>query len=113
MLEIDKIPRHVVEYACQKGIDIENIYLTLRCDMNSDHAYCDTYLMSTNDTLYVLWGSDSLVSRENPAKGGLDILWNEGGFEEYKLSSLKDFKVEELLSGARLTAKDESEREMI
>ena len=108
MLEIEKIPRHVLEYAYNKGVDLENIYLTARCDMNSDHRFCDTYLIATSDNLYVIWGTDGLVSRENPAKGGLDHIWNEGGFEEYKLSSLKDFKVEELLSGVRLTAKDEN-----
>ena len=35
MLEIDKIPHHVLDYAYGKGVCIENIYLTLRCDMNS------------------------------------------------------------------------------
>jgi len=108
MLEIDKIPHYVLDYARCKGADIDNIFLTLHCDMNSEHAYCDTYLMATNYTLYVMWGSDGLVSREDPVRGGLDTVWNEGGYEEYELSSLKDFKVEELLSGARLTAKDES-----
>ena len=108
MLEIEKIPCHVIEYAYNKGVDIENIYLTARCDMNSEHTFCDTYLLATSDNLYVIWGTDGLVPKGNLAKGGLDHVWNEGGFEEYKLSSLKDFKVEELLSGVRLTAKDEN-----
>ena len=108
MLEIEKIPRHVLEYAADKGADIENIYLTTRCDMNTEHTYCDTYLMATDKILYVIWGSEGLVPRGNPAKGGLDTVWQEGGYSEYPLDSIKDFKVEELLSGARLTAKDEN-----
>ncbi|MBQ8393388.1 MAG: ATP-binding cassette domain-containing protein [Clostridia bacterium] len=108
MLEIDKIPTCVLDYAYGKGVDVENIFLSLRCDMNSEHTYCDTYLMATSDTLYIIWGSEGLVSRQNPVKGGLDVIWNEGGYSEYKLSSLKDFKVEELLSGARLTAREEN-----
>ncbi len=108
MFEIEKIPGHILKYAYDKGVDTDNIYLTARCDMNSEHVYCDTYLIATKDTLYVLWGSVGLVSRENPVKGGLDSIWNEGGFSEYPLSDLKDFKVEELLSGARLTAKSQS-----
>ena len=30
MLEIEKIPRHVLEYAYNKGVDLENIYLRVR-----------------------------------------------------------------------------------
>ena len=55
MLEIEKIPRHILDYAYNKGVDIEDIYLTAHCDMNSEHSFCDTYLLATSDTLYVLW----------------------------------------------------------
>ena len=106
MFEIEKIPGYVLDLARERGVDTDNLYLTMYCDMNKEHTYCDTYLMATDKSLYVISGTVGLVSRENRAKGGLDSVWNEGEFSEYSISSLKDFKVEELLSGARLTARD-------
>ena len=107
MFEIDKIPGHIRKSAEDKGVDFDRIYLTAYCDMNREHTYCDTYLIATADTLYVLSGSVGLVSGENRGRGGLERVWNEDDYWEYPLSELKDFKLEELLSGARLTAKTE------
>ncbi len=107
MFEIDKIPGHIRKSIEDKGVDFDRIYLTAYCDMNREHTYCDTYLIATADTLYVLSGSVGLASKENRGKGGLDRVWNEDDYWEYPLSELKDFKLEELLSGARLTAKTE------
>ena len=108
MFEIEKLPGHILGSAAEKGIKSDDIYLTSYCDMNRDHTYCDTYLIATSDTLYVLSGHISLVSKENRAKGGLDRVWNESEFRAYPLAELEGFKVEELLSGARLTAKTTS-----
>ena len=105
MFEIEKLPGHILSSAAEKGVRTDDIYLTSYCDMNRDHTYCDTYLIATSDTLYVLSGHVSLVSKENRAKGGLEQVWNESEFCEYPLAELDGLKVEELLSGARLTAK--------
>lgn len=107
MFEIEKLPSYVLEIAHSKGVDIDNIYLTAYCDMDKEHVFCDTYLIATDKSLYALSGSTGLVSKENRATGGLDNIFYERDFTEYSLSSVKDFKIEELLSGARLTAKDE------
>ena len=110
MFEIDKIPGHIRHSMLEKGVDFDRIYLTAYCDMNREHTYCDTYLIATADTLYVLSGSVALAPKENRGsrgKGGLDQIWNEDECREYPLTDLKDFKIEELLSGARLTAKTE------
>ncbi len=108
MFEIEKLPGYILSSAADKGVSPEDIYLTSYCDMNRDHTYCDTYLIVTADTLYVISGTVGLVSKENRAKGGLDRTWSESDFCEYPLSELEGFKVEELLSGARLTAKNTS-----
>lgn len=105
MFEMDQIPVHIRKALADKGVAWDTVYLTAYCDMNREHTYCDTYLIATADTLCILSGTVGLVSRESRAKGGLDPVWNETAWREYPLSELKDFRLEELLSGARLTAK--------
>ena len=69
MFEIDKIPEHIRKSARDKGVDVDRIYLTAYCDMNRDHTYCDTYLIATADTLYVLSGCVGLTPKGNQSKG--------------------------------------------
>ena len=106
MFEIEKLPGYIRAAAEDGGIRLDDVYLTSHCDMDREHIYCDTYLIATSDTLYVLSGTVGLSSRENHVKGGLDATWNQSDFRAYPLSELSDFKVEELLSGARFTAKN-------
>ena len=106
MFEIEKLPGYIYAAAAEMGVRLEDVYLTSRCDMDREHLYCDTYLIATADTLYVLSGTVGLTSRQNPAKGGLNGVWNQTDATAYPLSELNDFRVEELLSGARLTAKN-------
>ena len=49
MFEIEKLPAYIREAAADKGIRAEDIYLTAYCDMDSDHIFCDTYLIATAD----------------------------------------------------------------
>ena len=106
MFEIEKLPGYIRAAAEDGGIRLDDVYLTSHCDMDREHIYCDTYLIATSDSLYVLSGTVGLSSRENHVKGGLDATWNQSDFRAYPLSELSDFKVEELLSGARFTAKN-------
>ena len=105
MFEIEKLPAHIRASAEEKGIRLDDVYLTSYCDMDREHIHCDTYLIATSDTLHVISGSVALIPKENRAKGGLLSAWNEGDYRAYPLAELSDFKVEELLSGARFTAK--------
>ena len=108
MFEIDKLPEHIRSSVRDKGVEPDRIFLTVYCDMNRDHVACDTYLIATADTLYVLSGCVGLIPKDvrgTRGKGGLDSVWNEEDFRQYPLAGLTDFKLEELLSGARLTAK--------
>lgn len=108
MFEIEKIPAYVLDSLRDRGADTDDIYLTAYCDMNRDHIFLDTYLIATGSTLFVISGTTELVPKGDAVRGGLIKKWNETDFTEYSLGSLKDLKVEELLSGARLTAKTES-----
>ena len=104
MVSFDKIPNYVFDILSDKGADTENIYIATYCDMDAEHNFCDTYLLCTNEYLYVLSGFESLVQKEN-ARKGLDKYWIENDYREYKLSDIEFVKVEELVSSSRLTAK--------
>ena len=100
----EKIPNYVFDILSEKGADVKNVYIATYCDMDTEHNFCDTYLVSTNEYLYVLSGFESLVQKENAHKG-LDKTWVETSFSEYKISDIEDLRVEELMSSSRLTTK--------
>lgn len=104
MIKFDKVPNYIFDILHDKGADVENIYIATRCDMDAEHNFCDTYLVSTNEYLYVLSGFESLVQKENVRKG-LEKTWVENEYREYKLSEIEDVRVEELISSSRLTTK--------
>ena len=100
----EKIPNYVFDTLSDKGVDVNNIYIATYCDMDSEHNFCDTYLVSTNEYLYILSGFESLVQKEN-ARKGLDKTWVQTDFREYKLADIEDIRLEELISSSRLTTK--------
>ena len=104
MYSFEKIPGYVFDILSDKGADVENIYIATYCDMDSEHNFCDTYVLATNEYLYVLSGFESLVQRENVHKG-LDKQWIENDYREYKLSAIEEVRLEELISSSRLVAK--------
>ncbi len=108
MITFDKIPQYIFEILASKGIDAKQIYLMTYCDMDCKHNYCDTYLIATKESLYVISGTESLSAKEGIGKG-LNMHWNEISFREYKMEEIKNIHVEELLSTSRLTAKNEQE----
>ena len=108
MVTFDKIPSYIFEILANKGIDKNQIYLMTYCDMDCEHNYCDTYVIATKESLYVISGTEALSSKEGIGKG-LNMHWNENSFREYKMEELKSIRVEELLSTSRLTARDEQE----
>lgn len=103
MFFADKIPEYIYDLLHEQGVERDDIYLMAYCDMNSDHVYCDSYLAATKKTLYVISGSEVLENQKNKRKR-LETFWKQTCFEEYDLSSIEKFSIEELLSTARLTA---------
>lgn len=108
MVTFDKIPQYIFEILANKGIDKNQIYLMTYCDMDCEHNYCDTYLIATKESLYVISGIESLSAKEGIGKG-INTHWNEKSFQEYKLEEIKSIRVEELMSTSRLTARNEQE----
>ena len=103
MLITDKIPEYVFESLESEGVDRNSLMLASYCDMDNEHIFCDTYVFVTLERLYVVSGSVSLEGVDK--RGRLEGVWNEKAFREYEVSSIESLKCEELLSGARLTAK--------
>ncbi len=108
MVTFDKIPQYIFDILSNKGIDKQQIYLMTYCDMDCEHNYCDTYLIATKESLYVISGTESLSAKEGIGKG-LNTYWNESSFREYRMDEIKSIRVEELLSTSRLTARNEQD----
>ena len=64
------------------------------------------YLLATEEKLILLHGALSVSAHGETDRASVHIAaWKETEYEEIPIAELKDFKVEELLSGGRLTAK--------
>ena len=107
MLVTDKIPNHVYESLKREGVNTDKIMMATYADMDRDHVFCDTYIVATADSLYVISGTVSISGAE-PSNKQIDRVWNESAFESYSLSEIKELKLEEMQSSARITAKLES-----
>jgi hypothetical protein len=77
------------------------------CDMNREHVFCDTYIVATEENVYVISGT-VLINGADQDRKQINRAWNENLFEQYPVKEIKALKLEELQSSARLTAKLES-----
>lgn len=112
MVAFSNIPLYVLGLLEAKDIKKEELFLLTYCDKNTEYDFCDTYLAATKEYLYILSGRETLSEKKGNQKG-LSTLWEEIDFKEYQLGKLEDFRVEELLSSARLTAKTENEESIL
>lgn len=106
--EIDAIPLSVLR-AIESERDIGEILLTLKTDLNISFSPCERYVVATDDTIYVAEGRTSIkkTGKIMYTKALAESVFECARVEEYKLSDLSDFCVEELISSCRLTAKTE------
>ncbi len=102
MVEFGKIPQFLYAYLKEQGE--EKIYMSLYCDMDCFHTYCDGYVVLAEKYLYVIHGSQALLPKEKQGKG-LDSSFSCNEFRKYNLEEIELIKVEELLSTCRLVAK--------
>lgn len=103
MFLIDKIPEYIFKSLKEEGVVTEKIMLGAYCDKNSDHIWCDTYIVATTDKLFVISGSVSAERAEEKKRA--ENVWLETSFNEYCIEDIDRLNCEELLSGAILTAK--------
>ena len=108
MLEIDKVPQFVYDYLINQGVKASDIILSSYCDMDSQYALCDTYLVATLTSVFVLCGTFELGNSQQK-RGHIEKIWRERSCEEYDISEIKELKLEELISGGRLTAVKEDD----
>ena len=92
----------------EKGFSRESLCIGAFCDRDRNHLPAQIYLFATKDQLLRLEGAIAMQeSAEKPVRG-ISLQkksFVELSFESYPLSSLHRFRVEELLSTGRLTAK--------
>ncbi len=106
MLLTEKIPSYIYRSLQEKGIDTEQIFLGSYCDMNDEHTFCDTYIFALSDKICLVSGTKLLEGGKK--RGKLETFWQENRYIEYSIEDTESLKLEEMLSGARLTLKSKS-----
>ncbi|MBQ9783929.1 MAG: ATP-binding cassette domain-containing protein [Clostridia bacterium] len=107
MFEIDRIPNTVKEALNTRGIDTEGILLSAFCDRDRTLMPAEVYLFATRDVLMILSGvsATEMPSAQKSSAPNSRAGFRELSFETYSIRDFKSFRVEELLSAGRLTAK--------
>ena len=103
MLVTDKIPQYIYDILRGRGFDVDSVMLATYCDMNAEHIFCDTYVIATEKQMAVISGT---VGLEDPQgkRAGLQKTWQESAYKTLEIEAIEKLKLEELMSGARLTA---------
>lgn len=68
-----------------RGVDLNSLLYCLKCDMDGEGLYYDTYLVFNNENLYIVSGYDRLVKEKKHYRTDFD-------YKDYKEYSLKDLK---------------------
>ncbi|MBR2020452.1 MAG: ATP-binding cassette domain-containing protein [Clostridia bacterium] len=116
MFEIDPIPNSVITYLTSKGISYEEILLSAFCDRDRELLPAQVYLIASKDTLWVLSGvtvASCASASKRQTTPSFTQEFREIFLEEYPISELHGFRVEELLSSGRLIAKHGDTKEPI
>ncbi len=109
MLATDKIPPHIYKSIISEGVDIADVFLATYCDMNAEHALCDTYVVATHESIYIISGTTKLKqSGKKHSRPPIEAVWEEKSFDRYDISDIDKLLVEEMISTARLTVKFKS-----
>lgn len=103
MFLIDRVPDHIFESLRQAGVDTDKILLASYCDMSREHAFCDTYVVATIDSIYVISGTVAMIAGD--AAGKPEQEWRESSFEVYDIADIEALELDEMQSSARLVAK--------
>ena len=124
MVALDNYPSGLIEALDRKGVAADKLMLIAKCDMNKEGAHCDCFLAATAEELLVISGITTLREKKGLTKNAkllsgaaasrLEAAFEELSYECFMLADTTDFRVEELLSSARLVAKDKkSDRDVL
>ena len=104
----DAIPAVLRDTFEQKGVLAQDIRLIGKTDLNRDLVRCDNYIIATDGEIILLSGSCSATEKEGKhilpghraVTNFLALSW-----DVFSLEEIAEFKMEELLSSGRITAK--------
>ena len=102
------VPQELTPVLAEKGIPEDHIKICVKSDLNRDMVRSDCYLLCTDSDLIVLSGSVTLTRGKNSTpftRHKLDRKFEILSWNVYDLAELSDFRVEEQIASARLTAK--------
>ena len=102
MLLTDKIPSYIYESLAREGVDTDKIMLGSYCDMDKNHVFCDTYVIATCESIYVISGK---VMLDGTHGRHVHMTWSESEFLTYDISDIEVLELDEMQSSARLVAK--------
>ena len=117
MLQIDRMPDQLLAQLDSRGIAPDSILLCAKTDISPDHIYCDNWLIATKDDLIVVSGVKTLLPKNmTPAQRflhpeRLQCDFTQIGYQYYPLRTISDLKLENLISDARITAKQKENEE--
>lgn len=77
MKYFDTLTEGVKEALSVRGVDAEKLLYCLKCDMDNEGLYYDTYLVFDSETLYSVSGYDRMVREKKNYR-------TEFEFKEYK-----------------------------
>ncbi|MBE6584173.1 MAG: ATP-binding cassette domain-containing protein [Ruminococcaceae bacterium] len=114
MLATDKIPLHIYKSLSEQGIHADKISLATYCDMNEEHVLCDTYVLATLESIYVISGTTLITSSDKKtARKPIEAVWLEKSFSKYDICDIDELSLDELISSARFTVKLKSGERMM
>ena len=111
MVQIDKIPVELLKKLSEKGIEEDSIKIVVRADMNDENVRCDNWIIATDTDLITVGGTKLILPKKNKkatSSDRLKIEFGEISYRYYPLNELTDFKVEDMISSACLTARKKS-----
>jgi ATP-binding cassette subfamily B protein len=101
MKYFDTLTEGVKEALSVRGVDAEKLLYCLKCDMNNEGLYYDTYLVFDSETLYSVSGYDRMVREKKNYRTEFEFR----EYKEYKMTELKELYVDRYRHTCRLMGK--------
>lgn len=101
MKYFDTLTEGAAEALRVRGIDTERLLYCLKCDMNNEGLYYDTYLVFDSENLYTVSGYDRLIRDKKKYRSEFEFK----EYAEYKMTELKELYVDRYRHTCRLMGK--------
>ena len=105
MKYFDTLTQGALEALVNRGVDPDSLLYCLKCDMNGEGLYYDTYLTFDSKNLYIVSGYDRLVSD----KKKFHTVFDFKEYNEYSMEQLKELYVDRYRHTCRLMGKMKAE----